>query len=165
MTATLARPRPNRRGEPRHAEDGGRLRGDRGTALIEFSLLLPFLAICVFGTIDLGRAFALRNRLTNMAREGAFYAQYHPTDISGCSPSSITQAALGEDAALSGVTITVVYAATGTTVTNLCGGTVAGGTRIQVKASQPMTILTPFVGQLVGNPVTVSSSSEVVTQG
>jgi Flp pilus assembly protein TadG len=151
--------------DERVADHDLRLRGDEGTALVELSLLLPFLAMMVFGTMDLGRAFALRNRLTNIAREGAFYAQYHPTDVSGCSPSSITQAALGEDLALNNVTITVTNATTGAAVTNLCGGVVASGTRITVQASSPMTILTPLVGQVVGNPVTVASSSEVVVQG
>jgi Flp pilus assembly protein TadG len=142
-----------------------RLQGDDGSALMEFSLVLPFLAIVVFGTIDLGRAFALRSRLTNMAREGAFYAQYHPDDVSGCTPSSITAAARAEDTGVTGATITVYNATTGAVVTNSCGGTTGGGVRIRVQVSEPMSIITPFVSTMVGNPVNVSSSSEVVTQG
>jgi Flp pilus assembly protein TadG len=167
---TRARTRPETIFETRDTDTArrdaaGRLRGDHGSALVEFSLVLPFLAVVVFGTIDVGRAFALRSRLTNMAREGAFYAQYHPDDVTGCSPSSITSAALAEDTGVTGATVTVTNATTGATVTNACGGTTGGGVRIRVQVSEPMNIITPLIGGITGNPVTVSSSSEVVTQG
>ncbi|MGZ4683652.1 MAG: TadE/TadG family type IV pilus assembly protein, partial [Acidimicrobiales bacterium] len=70
-----------------------RLRNDRGAALMEFALLLPLLAILAFGVADLGRAYSLQNRVTNMAREGAFYAQFHPYDVAGCPNGSTTDAA------------------------------------------------------------------------
>jgi hypothetical protein len=116
----------------------------------------------VFGTVDLGRAWALRNRLTNMAREGAFYAQQHPRDISGCSPASITSAALGEDPTVKGATVSVTFPG-GSPVANNCGA-VAGLTNenIYVTVSVPMKLVSPLVGSVTGDPVMVSGTVEVV---
>ena len=140
-----------------------RCRDDGGATFIEFALLLPFVAVMVFGTVDLGRAFMLRTRLTNMAREGAFYGSTHPTDIVGCSPNSITSVAQGEDPAVTGSTVTVTNGITGVAIANNCGGaSPQTNLRLRVRVSAPMTILTPMVGAIVGNTVTVGSKMEVV---
>ena len=140
-------------------------RGDRGAALVELALLLPFLSIVVFGTVDVGRAFSLQNRLTNMAREGAFYAQYYPTNIAGCPGGSITAAAVNEDPTLSSAIVAVTDASTGIPVANSCGASPVPGTRIRVRVTSQMSVFTPLVGALIGDPVTIGSSTEVVVQG
>ena len=43
----------------------------RGTALIEFALVLPILLVITFAALDLGRAFLAKNVLHQAAREGA----------------------------------------------------------------------------------------------
>jgi Flp pilus assembly protein TadG len=48
-----------------------RPRGERGTALIEFALVLPFLLLLTFMVIDFSRAFMAKNIVTQAAREGA----------------------------------------------------------------------------------------------
>jgi Flp pilus assembly protein TadG len=45
--------------------------GQRGTALIEFALVLPMLIVLTFLVVDFGRAFMVKNMLTQAAREGA----------------------------------------------------------------------------------------------
>ena len=126
--------------------------GDRGTAVIELALLLPFLAILVFGTVDLGRAYQLKNRLTNAAREGAFYGQFHPCDTAG-----IDTAVANEDPGISALPgFTVDEHVTG------CPTTAAGDLR--VTASAQLTIFTPFVGAITGQKVTVGGNSTVVVQ-
>lgn len=52
----------------RHFE---RRRGEGGTALVEFALVLPFLIVLTFAVIDLSRAFFVKNILYQAAREGA----------------------------------------------------------------------------------------------
>jgi Flp pilus assembly protein TadG len=47
-----------------------RNRGERGTALIEFALVLPFVICLTFAVIDLSRAFFVKNVLYQAAREG-----------------------------------------------------------------------------------------------
>ena len=125
---------------------------------------MPFLAIFIFGTVDVGRAFVLRNRLTNMSREGAFYAQYYNHRVSGCTPTSITDMAKKEDLGVTNATVTVTNAF-GVAVLNDCNSTSNPGARIKVKVSSPMTVFTPFVGITTGNAITISGETEVVVQG
>lgn len=42
----------------------------RGTALVEFTLILPLLLILTVAVVDLGRAFFIKNVLEQAAREG-----------------------------------------------------------------------------------------------
>jgi hypothetical protein len=39
------------------------------------------------------------------------------------------------------------------------------GTRVKVRVTAQMRLITPLVGAVVGDPVTVGSSTEVVVQG
>lgn len=43
---------------------------ERGAALIEFALVIPFLILLSFAVVDLGRAFFVKNVLYQAAREG-----------------------------------------------------------------------------------------------
>ena len=49
----------------------GRGARDRGSAAVEFALVLPLLLLLVFGIIDFGRALSAQITLTQAAREGA----------------------------------------------------------------------------------------------
>jgi len=42
----------------------------RGVAIVEFAVVLPFLLALLFGIIDFGWVFMVRQTLTNAAREG-----------------------------------------------------------------------------------------------
>jgi Flp pilus assembly protein TadG len=55
---------------------------EHGQNLLEFALVLPMLAIVVFGVLDLGRVFFATISLTNAAREGVRFLTIHPNDIS-----------------------------------------------------------------------------------
>lgn len=46
------------------------LRRKRGTALLEFVLMLPFYATCLFGALEFGQIFQERVQLTNACAEG-----------------------------------------------------------------------------------------------
>jgi Flp pilus assembly protein TadG len=46
------------------------LRAERGTALIEFTLILPMLLIMTVAAVDFGRAFFVKNVVAQAAREG-----------------------------------------------------------------------------------------------
>src|SRR5207253_7262975 len=45
--------------------------GRRGSALVEFAMVLPLLFMLVFGFIEFGRAMMVESLLVNGAREGA----------------------------------------------------------------------------------------------
>ncbi len=63
------------------------LRDTRGTAVVEFAIIFPVLAMLVFGVIDFGRAFFLRNNLVSAVREGA---RYGATMADPCATASQT---------------------------------------------------------------------------
>jgi Flp pilus assembly protein TadG len=44
---------------------------DRGQAVVEFALVLPFLLLLALGVVEFGRAWMTMNILTSAAREGA----------------------------------------------------------------------------------------------
>lgn len=50
---------------------GKRTRGSRGVELLEFALVLPLLLLLFLGIFDFGAAFALRQKMTNAARQAA----------------------------------------------------------------------------------------------
>ena len=57
-----------------------RVRRDRegGAALVEFALLLPLLALLLFGTITGGLTLSRQNSVKNAAREGARFGAINP---------------------------------------------------------------------------------------
>src|SRR5437879_5049169 len=150
----------------------GRCRGERGTAMVEFALIVPFLALLTFATIDLGRVYTLQHRLANAAREGAAYAQNYPGQISNsgtcADPSNITYHALNEDrGSTSGFTVTVTNVTTGATVAGPClaSGSIAPGTKLKVTVAGTFTPLTFLARQFIGSPATIKQSTQIVVQG
>ena len=131
-----------------------RAAGDAGTALLELALILPFLAVLVFGTFDVGRGFSLENRLTNMAREGAFAAQYDP-----CDTGAVTAAARAEDPGIGAVDVTVTRRGGG----SACG--TSAGDEVVVTVSRSLTVMTPLVAAVTGPTVEVRGTATVVVQG
>ena len=57
-------------------------RGERGQALVEFSLVSVVFFLLVFGMVDVGRAVWNYNTLAQATREGARYAIVHGGDSS-----------------------------------------------------------------------------------
>jgi Flp pilus assembly protein TadG len=51
-----------------------RLGGEEGTALVEFALILPILALLLFAMLDFGKAFNYWIDETHLANEGARWA-------------------------------------------------------------------------------------------
>jgi len=45
--------------------------GKKGTAAVEFAIVLPFLVLLIFGTIEFGLMFYNKQVITNASREGA----------------------------------------------------------------------------------------------
>ena len=58
----------------RHMRRPPRLGGEEGTALVEFALILPILALLLFAMLDFGKAFNYWIDETHLANEGARWA-------------------------------------------------------------------------------------------
>jgi Flp pilus assembly protein TadG len=70
---------------------------NKGQALVEFSLLLPFLVLLLLPTVDLGRIFYFSIAVTQAARAGAQYGFQNSTDFSGMTAAAV---AAGSDVGL-----------------------------------------------------------------
>jgi hypothetical protein len=75
---------------------GGRASGDRGAALLEAAIILPFLVVMVFGIVELGFLFRSATVVNTSTRSGArlVASQY------GSATSGLSQANVMDNAAL-----------------------------------------------------------------
>lgn len=150
---------------------GRRLRSERGAALVEFAVTLPLLALIVFGTVDLGRAYARANEVRNAAREGAFYAQTHPSRLAGtgCATPDSAQWFARSEAGATGAAFQVdvdTPAGSFSSADRGCApfeAAAVSGQQITVTVSTPFHVLTPLVSAVTG-PTTIRSSVTVTVQ-
>jgi len=68
------------------------LRRQQGASALELALILPVFLIIVFGILDFGHAWYMRQMISNASREGARYGTRYQTDSSGSRilPQSLT---------------------------------------------------------------------------
>jgi Flp pilus assembly protein TadG len=115
----------------------GRTARDRGSAAVEFALVLPILLLILFGIIDFGRALNAQIELTGAARDGARLAALGY-------PEAAVQARVAAAApSLSGVTATVAAS---------CPPGAGPAADAQVDVSYPFSFITPIgaIASLVG---------------
>ncbi len=111
-----------RRGRP-----AGALR-ECGQAMVEFSLVLTFMLVLIFGIIDFGRAYICYVEVTNAAREGARLG------VTGATTSAITTQAQNTAGPFGGSNLTV----------NVSYLTSPGlDSQIQVNTSYSLSFITP----------------------
>ena len=93
----------------RHPRPRGRLRAlgssERGTALVEFALVLPILMALTIGILDFGRALNYYNQLSQLAGQGARAAAVNCNPDGTCPVSGNSiQVQLAETYAQGGLT-------------------------------------------------------------
>jgi Flp pilus assembly protein TadG len=130
--------------------------GGRGQSLTEFAITLPVVLTLILFGLDFGRVFLGWVTLTNAAREAANFAAMNP-DAWGANPSASVQA---EYARLVGAETT---GANCTMPNPVPDPTFPDGTSLGSPASVRITctfhLITPVIGQIVGNLVSVTASS------
>jgi Flp pilus assembly protein TadG len=67
-------------------------RDQQGSNVVEFAIFLPIFLILVFGIIDFGHAWYMKQLMVNASREGARYGTRFQTDALGnrLVPSNLT---------------------------------------------------------------------------
>jgi hypothetical protein len=67
-----------------------RLADERGTAVVEFAIVLPILALLLFGILDFGRLLNYWNDENQMAADGARWAAVNamPPAVSSCTATT-----------------------------------------------------------------------------
>ncbi len=58
-------------------------RQQQGGVSVEFAILVPIFLLLVFGIVDFGHAWYMKQVITNASREGARYGTRYNTDASG----------------------------------------------------------------------------------
>jgi Flp pilus assembly protein TadG len=139
-------------------------RGERGQALVEFSLAILVFLLLMMGVFDFGRAIYQYNGVSQAAREIARVTAVHPgSDFrTDAGRSSETKAVIATQSGLipnlQAPTIKCVEV-DGTEITGHC----REGQWIQVRISAPYTPITPLLG-LTGTWDLFSSSTSVQLQ-
>ena len=85
--------------------DDGR-KAQRGTALIEFTLILPLLLVMTVAAVDFGRAFFVKNVVAQAAREGVRLRAVASSADSGLVRARVLQVANAANVTVSNLAIT-----------------------------------------------------------
>ena len=141
--------------------------------------MVPFLVIGMMGMLDLGRAFYYQISLTNAVREAARYAAspYYTGLAPACSPippalspgancpvpgDAVVKARLAQELNGTGFVIDPnniqVTPDQGTRVAN-CGTSGSCQYAVTITATYQFNFITPIIGDLIGNPMTLRTSS------
>jgi hypothetical protein len=147
----------------------------RGQALVEFALILPILALLMLLAVDFGRVFygwvALNNATRIAANQAAFdpaawIAPVNATDQASYRQKVVNDMLAINCAPLGGGTWTVAKIPdpvfinkTGTADAHEIGDYAL----VEMKCN--FTFLTPLVGNIMGNPMTIGAKSEFAIRG
>lgn len=130
-----------------------RIKDDRAQAITEFVLVLPIFVLLLFSMLELGRIFNAWISVTAAAREGARLAAVQ-SNADFCN-SAVTDRVRNATAFSDSENVTVRC---GAPSGGDCSGPVTPGQPLCVRASYPVTIITPIVGRFFDEtPVTISS--------
>jgi hypothetical protein len=162
-----------------------RSRGKRAQALAEMAVMVPFLVIGMMGMLDLGRAFYYQISLTNAVREAARYGAqpYYTGLVPACNaiPPSTTgpgnfcpvpsdqairdrlKQELNGTGFIVDPTKIIIAPPEGQRVHD-CGINGNCQYAISVTATYQFTFITPIIGDLIGNPLTLKTSSQFRTE-
>jgi Flp pilus assembly protein TadG len=156
------------------------LRNDRGSALVEYAIVLPVLLTFLFGIMDFSRFLYTYHFVSEVAREGTRYAMVRgssfsgtacastasfacdatganvQTYVQGLTPPGITSGSVGVSTTWPGTAPT--GAATSCNTTN---GNNSPGCLVQVVVTYPYKFMLPFLPKSAST-WTVSSTSVVV---
>jgi hypothetical protein len=151
----------------------------RGQALAEMAVMVPFLVIGMMGMLDLGRAFYYQISLTNAVREAARYGAlpYYTGLTPACQnvpPASspgpncpvpgdqkirdrLAQELTGTGFVVDPTKIQILPGE-GQRVSD-CGTTGSCQYELKVIATYQFNFITPIIGDLIGNPLTLKTSA------
>ena len=135
---------------------------ESGQTLVELALVLPFLLILIFGTIEFGRIFHATHVITSAAREGARAAAVHKTDPQIEEKIEIAVSSLVSDPNNvdelpgdpgPGEVRFVIYP------DNL--RPTSSGSNVWVEVKGTITIVTPVISSIIGETKVISSRSDM----
>ncbi|RWZ58211.1 pilus assembly protein [Halobacillus fulvus] len=122
------------------------MRKEKGTALVEFALILPVFLILLFGLIDFGRIFHAYLTIDHAGREGARVASVQSED------SEITSAITNAASSLNG------FGNGNITISPAGEANRSSGSEVQVTLTYEIGFTTPFV-EALASPITLTDTT------
>jgi Flp pilus assembly protein TadG len=127
-------------------------RDDDGAALVEFALVLPLLALILFGTIEFAWAFSQHLDLRHGSREGARLAAVSYLPEEGANQvEAIGAEVCNRMERVSGATVTI----------ELVGTNEPGQGTVVVTTAAPLEQITGFLGFVLDGVGTLNSTAEM----
>ena len=134
-------------------------RGEKGQALVEFSLALIPLLMMLLGTFDVGRGIYVYNAVAEATREVARATSVHVGDPTGSSTQ--TAAVVTKQQSLVPHLSSATFACVDISGAAVSHEPCQGGDGVKVTMSAPFSLITPILSSFMG-PWTFSSSSTIV---
>jgi Flp pilus assembly protein TadG len=139
----------------------------RGQALVEFALIFPIFILLLFGLMDIGRLVFQYNALNQGSREAARVGSVagFTQDCSGVTSRTqcIQQIAISRIAATPGVTVASNCShQTGSGVVSVAADSCLPGDTLVVTLTAPFSLLTPVIGQLLGQGTLTGQATVIV---
>ena len=122
-----------------------RMRGDCGSAAVEFAIVIPVLLLLVLGTVEFGRVFWFQNSLTNAARVGA---RTMAIEASAANPNAVSDAkaqTVGAATVAPALTTAQVTVSTSQGTSNCVLPANGAAVYVTVTIAYPITQLTGFL--------------------
>src|SRR4051812_12243592 len=144
----------------RHVRRPFRRGSHRGQSVVEFALLVPVFLLIMVMALDFGRVFLGWVNVNNMARIGANFAALNPSAWQGAGDPVIQakyREVMTNDARANGCTLPNPLPPP--TFPDVAPNTYELGSRAQVTITCQFGLLTPLVGNIVGNPLPVTASA------
>lgn len=138
--------------QPERSRRFRRPRDDRGAALVEFALILPLLALVLFGTIEFAWTFSQHLDLRHGAREGARLTavSYLPSEDAD-QVQAIGAEVCSRMERVDGATVTI----------ELVGNNEPGEGTVVVTTAAPLEQITGFLGFALDEVGTLNSTAEM----
>lgn len=130
---------------------------ERGSNLVETSLILLTFLMMLIGVIDFGQVLYFHQSLTERARAAARYGAINPTDTTG-----IQNVAVYNTATVSGTPVSIMPGMTTAMVNvqNLDANTPEARVIVTI-SNYPINFISPYIAQQFNNrPVIVAMSAE-----
>jgi Flp pilus assembly protein TadG len=126
----------------------------RGQALTELAVVLPFIVLLVLGLFDAGRLVIDYATLTNASKVGARVAMVNQSNDTTCGSVRTFKCALADHAGAMDITPSSV----GDVVVNGTDCVALGGCTVSVTAQYDFELITPLINDIIG-PVALTSTT------
>lgn len=131
----------------------------KGQAMAEFALVLPIFLLILFGIIDGGRMVFTNNHLAEAAREGSRWGSVQGRSTTVAGRQMIVDETIARINGVPAPDVTVSCERNESAIANCQSGDI-----LIVRVESGFQLVTPFLGNLLGQPTLSAQSKVMVNQ-